>query len=153
MSLPRRFLAAAAITLGGCTSVLGEREDPGLAQFREAKAAWRAHGITSYSFVVTNQCTCALAGKEVRVVVQAGSITTLTQVETGQAVTGADATRYRSFDALFDVLEDGFNKEVPLLEVQYDFTYRFPSFAYINYSASQQGEEFGWTIGQFTTAN
>lgn len=149
----RRLVVSLAVLAGGCSSAFGSSDDPGRRQLAEQRALWQAAGITTYEYVVRNTCFCTLSGKDVRVTVVAGTITALTVVETGAPVPAAATGSYKTLGALFDVMQDAFDREAPEVQVQYDFTYGYVLHAYIDYDFGTADEHLGWDVVSFTPGN
>ncbi|NUQ13062.1 MAG: hypothetical protein HUU26_12180 [Gemmatimonadaceae bacterium] len=138
-----------AVLSAGCGS-LGPSDDPGRRQLADQRQQWATAGIATYEYVVRNTCFCTLSGQDVRVTVVSGVVTARTVVETGEPVPAASTSSYRTIPALFDVIQDAFDRDAADVQVQYDFDYGFPAFVYIDYDPGKADEHFGWTVVSFT---
>jgi hypothetical protein len=116
-----RFAVSTVVfaVLAGCSDSLG----PAKSRLDENREKWRAQGLTTYVFTLSQACFCAINGP-VRVLVANGSVLTATQISTGQPI---DTRFVSTIESLFDFIERGIANHSALLQVTYDPALGFPA--------------------------
>jgi uncharacterized protein DUF6174 len=113
---------ALAVSVGACSSPFGPEE---VRAFGAARARWEARTFVDYTFDVRHDCFCSPEEVgPVRITVRQGAITSITLVQTGQAV---DPASWFTIEQLFERIplmakEDGVDDII----VRYDDTLGFP---------------------------
>jgi uncharacterized protein DUF6174 len=152
MTFGRTFLLILSLALtteaSSCRLLIGP--DAGdTRDLRQARERWASRGLSSYEYVVRNQCFCGYGGVAVRVVVSQGSVQSVTVVATGEPVDPTSRAAYRDVEGLFGVIDDAIDQDAARLDVDYDDLYGFPVRVFIDYRRNAADEEFGWTIDTF----
>jgi hypothetical protein len=143
----RRSLVAllvAAPLLAGCGDFVGvddrDREQ------RELDRNWRRFVDTaplSYSYVVRRNCECPYdILRPVEVWVDDGRVEHLIYVDNGLPVPFSYAGAFPSAEELFDIIQDAIDRRARDIDVDYDFTYGYPTSVYIDYDFGIGDEEF-----------
>ena len=144
-----------ALIASGCTlptaiapePSLGEPEDSDRAALAEARARWATADVSDYAFTYQESCFCPpeFSGP-FRITVENGRVDSVTR--NGRAAT--EQRTYPTIDALFDVIEDAFDRDAETVQVSYDADLGLPVNAYIDYEAAMADEELGFTVTRFT---
>jgi hypothetical protein len=96
----------------------------------------------SYSYTVHITCDCTTdITRPVIVYVDRGSVEYLYYEDNGRPVPQSVASSFPSAEQLFDAIQDGINQRADRIDVDYDFTYGYPTNVFIDYNRSQSGEE------------
>ncbi len=104
MTIARMLLLSLVIVAGGCSdSTAGSNVQ---ASLNSARAAWNSSGVTTYSFTMLRSCLCTGGAQIARVEVVNGNIVSLTDVPTGTPVSAPSDTLFRTFNGLFDLVQD-----------------------------------------------
>ncbi len=119
----RHFRVATSLllfsALAGCSDLFSPSSKSRLDENREK---WRAQGLTTYTFTLSQFCFCAINGP-VRVFVSNGAVLNATQISNGQAL---DTRFASSIESLFDFIERGIAKHSAVLDVTYDPARGYP---------------------------
>ena len=120
----RHFQVATSLlvfsALAGCSDLFSPSAKSRLDENRDK---WRAQGLTTYTFTLSQFCFCGINGP-VRVFVSNGAVINATQISNGQAL---DTRFASSIESLFDFIERGIAKHSVVLEVTYDPARGFPT--------------------------
>jgi hypothetical protein len=145
-----RALAGAALLLPAlvaCDSITGT-DDLGRAQ-SELDRNWDRFQSTaplSYSYTVRVACECpTVVTRPVTVWVDRGTIEYLLYEDDGRPVPLSYANSFPSVEQLFDAIQDGIDRQADYIDVQYDFTYGYPTSVYIDYDRRTADEELSLT--------
>ena len=100
----------------------------------------------SYSYVVRISCNCPSdVTRPVTVWVDRGSVEYLFYEDDGRAVPLSYAGSFPSVERLFAEIQDAIDSRADYIDVQYDFTYGYPTSVYIDYDRRIADEELGLT--------
>ena len=100
----------------------------------------------SYSYVVRISCNCTSdVTRPVTVWVDRGSVEYLYYEDDGRAVPLSYANSFPSVEQLFDAIQDGIDNQADYIDVEYDFTYGYPTSVYIDYDRRVADEELSLT--------
>ena len=105
--------------LAGCSDLFSPSAKSRLDENRDK---WRAQGLNTYTFTLSQFCFCAINGP-VRVVVSNGAVINATQISNGQAL---DTRFVSSIESLFEFIERGIAKHSAVLDVTYDPARGYP---------------------------
>jgi hypothetical protein len=117
----------------------------------QARALWDSQGITDYTYTLQRtafappQYTAAVI-----VVVRGGQVISQTYQQTGQPVTPLNTAWWPTIDGLFDILQDAYDRNAEVIQVTYDPTYGFPTWANIDYDTGLGDDEHSFGAGTFT---
>ena len=142
---PTRALLALALlpALAACGDVTGV-DDLDRAE-RELNRNWdrfESSAPLSYSYVVRVQCECPRdVTRPVVVWVDRGAVEYLFYQDDGTAVPLSYASSFPSVEQLFDAIQDAIYREADYIDVDYDFTYGYPTSVYIDYDRRYSDEE------------
>ena len=145
----RAFLGAALLVpiLGGCESITGT-DDLDRAQ-RELDRNWNrfeSSAPLSYSYTVRVNCECPSdVTRPVVVWVDRGFVEYLFYEDDGRPVPFSISDSYPSVEQLFDAIQDGIDRDADYIDVEYDFTYGYPTSVYIDYDRRIADEELSIT--------
>ena len=100
----------------------------------------------SYSYTVRVSCDCPTdVTRAVTVWVDRGSIEYLLYEDDGSPVPLSYANSFPSVEQLFDAIQDGIDRRADNIDVDYDFTYGYPTNVYIDYDRRTADEELSLT--------
>ena len=119
------FLAVALEVLPGCS-------DP--ASIKNPYQRWKAYHLQDYSFVQQLECYChPVYGRRFRVYVKSGRIVDVVDLESQESFPDAQRQRFfRTADELFSLVWNSSASKVLALKVEYDSTYGYPSYLFID---------------------
>jgi hypothetical protein len=134
-------------TLGACVSITGvddlDREQS------ELDRNWDQFQRTaplSYSYTVRISCNCPSdVTRPVTVWVDRGSVEYLFYEDDGRAVPLSYANSFMSIEQLFDEIQSAIDEQADYIDVDYDFTYGYPTNVYIDYDRRIADEELSLT--------
>ena len=133
--------------LAACDSVTGT-DDLSRAQ-SELDRNWNRFERSaplSYSYTVRVSCDCpSEITRPVVVCVDRGSIEFQYYEDTGRPVPLSISNSFPSAEQLFDAIQDGIDRRADRIDVQYDFTYGYPTSVYIDYDRRVSDEELSLT--------
>ncbi|HEX7025573.1 MAG TPA: DUF6174 domain-containing protein [Gemmatimonadales bacterium] len=129
---------ALLLAVTGCEAPTAPGDRDALA---EARARWRAGGSLSYSYELNRSCFCLLAGRAMRVTVDAGSVVSAEYIDSRTGVEAALLTYVPTIPDLFDLAEDALDRRADYFAAEYDPTYGFPTRIEIDYSSSAADDE------------
>jgi len=96
----------------------------------------------SYSYTVRISCECPSdITRPVVVWVDRGSIEYQNYEDDGRPVPLSISNSFPSVEQLFDAIQDGIDRRADDIQVQYDFTYGYPTSVYIDYDRRVVDEE------------
>jgi len=150
----RSLLGALALLplLAACDSVTGT-DDLSRAQ-SELDRNWNrfeSSAPLSYSYTVRVNCECpSEITRPVVVWVDRGSIEYQYYEDTGLPVPLSISNSFPSAEQLFDAIQDGIDRRADNIDVQYDFTYGYPTSVYIDYDRRVSDEELSLTTRGLT---
>lgn len=111
---------------------------------------WNKQNISNYRYTFSNGCFCIPDARgPVIIEVRNGETTSITSVETGQAVDPQYFQQYNTVPKLFNVIQDAINRNAYSLNVQYDPRLGYPSQINIDYDSQIADEEIYLTIENF----
>jgi hypothetical protein len=145
----RSVLATALLLspLAACDNVTGV-DDLSRAQ-SELDRNWdrfERNAPLSYSYTVRVDCDCPSdITRPVVVWVDRGSVEYLFYADDGRPVPFSYANSFPSAEQLFDVIQDGIDRRADYIDVDYDFTYGYPTNVYIDYDRRVSDEELSLT--------
>lgn len=145
----RSLLAALAVALplAACENITGV-DDRDRAQ-RELDRNWNRFERSaplSYSYTVRVDCNCPRAiTRPVTVWVDRGYVEYLFYEDDGSPVPFSYASYFPSAEQLFDAIQDAIDRRADYIDVDYDFTYGFPTNVYIDYDRRVADEELSVT--------
>lgn len=100
----------------------------------------------SYSYTVRVSCACPTdVTRPVVVWVDRGSVEYLLYEDDGRPVALSIANSFPSVEQLFNAIQDGIDRQADYIDVQYDFTYGYPTSVYIDYDRRVTDEELSLT--------
>lgn len=100
----------------------------------------------SYSYTVRVSCECPRdVTRPVVVWVDRGSIEYLLYEDDGTPVPYSYASSFPSAEQLFDAIQDAIDQRADRIEVDYDFTFGYPTDVYIDYDRRIADEELAMT--------
>jgi len=141
-----RALVGAALLVSpivACDSITGV-DDLSRAQ-SELDRNWDRFESTaplSYSYTVHIVCDCTSdVTRPVTVWVDRGSIEYLLYADDNRPVPLSVANSFPSVEQLFDAIQDAIDRQADRVEVDYDFTYGYPTNVYIDYDRRTADEE------------
>jgi hypothetical protein len=129
--------------LAACDSITGT-DDLSRAQ-SELDRNWdrfESAAPLSYSYTVRVNCECpSEITRPVVVYVDRGSIEYQFYEDDGRPVPLSISNSFPSVEQLFDAIQDGIDRRADTIDVQYDFTYGYPTSVYIDYDRRVSDEE------------
>jgi hypothetical protein len=135
-------------SLAACDSIITGTDDLSRAQ-SELDRNWDRFQRTaplSYSYTVRVSCDCpSEITRPVVVWVDRGSIEYQFYEDDGRPVPLSIANSFPSVEQLFDAVQDGIDRRADNIDVQYDFTYGYPTSVYIDYDRRVADEELSVT--------
>ena len=100
----------------------------------------------SYSYTVRISCECPSdVTRPVTVWVDRGSVEYLYYEDDGRAVPFSYANWFPSVEQLFDEIQYAIDNQADYIDVEYDFTYGFPTDVYIDYDRRTSDDEYSLT--------
>ena len=100
----------------------------------------------SYSYAVRISCNCPSGvTRPVTVWVDRGSVEYLYYEDDGRAVPLSYANSFLSIEQLFDEIQAAIDEQADYIDVDYDFTYGYPTNVYIDYDRRVADEELSLT--------
>ena len=100
----------------------------------------------SYSYSVRISCECPSdITRPVTVWVDRGSVEYLFYDDDGRAVPLSYASWFPSVEQLFDDIQTAIDNQADYIDVEYDFTYGFPTSVYIYYDRRSVDDEYSLT--------
>ncbi len=133
--------------LAACDSITGT-DDLGRAQ-SELDRNWdrfQQSAPLSYSYTVRISCDCPSdITRPVVVYVDRGSIEYQLYEDDGRPVRLSIANSFPSAEQLFDAIQDAIDRGADDINVQYNFTYGYPTSLYIDYDRRVLDEELSLT--------
>ena len=100
----------------------------------------------SYSYTVRISCNCTSdITRPVTVWVDRGSVEYLFYEDDGRAVPFSYASSFPSIEQLFDEIQNAIDDQADYIDVDYDFTYGYPTNVYIDYDRRVADEEISLT--------
>ncbi len=145
--LPLALLTVSAI--GGCSTTTESDIDLRLSLER-ARVAWTSQGIDTYAFDMTRTCFCT-GTHRAHVVVTNGAVTTLTDPDTGAPFAGPDSL-FRTFDGLYDYVQDALNQDPDALVLSFDGTTGVPIRVMVDFVRSELGDDVRIAVENFVPA-
>ncbi|MBH8565529.1 hypothetical protein I8748_25700 [Nostoc sp. CENA67] len=111
---------------------------------------WNKQNISNYRYTFSNSCFCIPDARgPVIIEVRNGETTSITSVETGQPVDPQYFQQYNTIPKLFNVIQDGINRNAYSLDVRYDARLGYPTQINIDYDSQIADEEIYLTIENF----
>jgi hypothetical protein len=96
----------------------------------------------SYSYTVRVNCECTSdVTRPVVVWVDRGFVEYLFYEDDGRAVPLSISDSFPSVEQLFDAIQDAIDRNADYIDVEYDFTYGYPTSVYIDYDRRVADEE------------
>jgi hypothetical protein len=130
-----------ALAAAACGNPLSPTED-----LEDARRTWSRQGLTSYRFNVSQLCFC---GPDVRgvfhVVVERGSVTSVTDAETGAPRTPHPAVPL-TVEALFDKVEEAIERDADEIDVRYDPMLGYPQEIAIDFIENAIDDEVTYVV-------
>jgi len=100
----------------------------------------------SYSYTVRVDCACPRdQTRPVTVWVDRGSVEYLLYADDGSPVPLSYTWAFPSAEQLFDTIQDAIDRRADYIQVDYDFTYGYPTNVYIDYDRRVADEELSMT--------
>jgi len=144
--MPRwTFVALALAGTLACHSTSPSEES-----FNSSRQRWIDANVVSYSMLITRTDGTG-DPVAVRVTVANGAVTSRVFDGTSQDVPAADASKYPDVNALFDLIQDGFNR-AQTVTVTFDQTYGFPASMNINYTIGSFDDDLVIAVTEFTAS-
>ena len=139
--------AAALLPALACVSISGvddlDREQSELDRNWEL---FERNAPLSYSYTVRISCNCPSdVTRPVTVWVDRGAVEYLYYEDDGRAVPLSYANSFPSIEQLFDDIQDAIDTQADYIDVEYDFTYGYPTDVYIDYDRRIADEELSLT--------
>lgn len=132
-------LLAVALALGAALTACSDPFGPEQAELERARALWEARGAEDYRYEFRTLCFCLnLHGL---VEVRDGAVVAVTDLETGEPVTGDPFDRYPTVEELFDTLAQWIAREPFRMEVTYDPELGYPRSASFDFEETVIDEE------------
>ena len=123
------------------------------ASLRTARALWSEQHIDSYQFSLRRLCECLPEWtRPVAIVVHEDAVVSLTDAETGAAISPDRAQYYFTIDGLFEVIADAIRREAAQVDIEYDDTLGFPRRVSIDYNAETADDEIFYVVSDFSRA-
>jgi hypothetical protein len=138
-----RWLAVAGVlALGsGCGRL---EDDQDRSELANARRQWRAQGLTSYDIRYRNVCFCVTDHTApVRLEVRNGAIAGAVRLDTSQRLGPDTFNRYRTVDAIFDLIDQSIDANAAQVDATYDASRGFPVSVYIDQDTRVADEEIG----------
>jgi hypothetical protein len=145
----RTLVGALALVpaLAACDSVTGV--DDLAREQSELERNWdrfQRNAPLSYSYTVRVSCECSSdVTRPVTVWVDRGSVEYLFYEDDGRAVPFSYANWFPSIEQLFDEIQYAIDNRADYIDVDYDFTYGFPTNVYIDYDRRAFDDEYSLT--------
>ena len=96
----------------------------------------------SYSYTVRVSCDCTTdVTRPVTVWVDRGNIEYLLYEDNGRPVPLSVANSFPSVEQLFDAIQNAIDRRADVVDVDYDFTYGYPTNVYIDYDSRVSSDE------------
>ncbi|HEV8486774.1 MAG TPA: DUF6174 domain-containing protein [Blastocatellia bacterium] len=117
-------------------------------QLNESHKKWVSKNIKDYQFTFDWGCFCPPEhNKPVIISVRSGVLTSVKYADGSGAVDKTKYTRYRTIEGLFEFMQDAINRKAYKIEVSYDATLGYPTFASIDYNEKVSDEEMSFKAG------
>ena len=142
-----RWLAVVGVlALGfGCGRM---EDDQDRSELAKARRQWRAQRLTSYDIRYQNICFCVTDHRApVRLEVRNGAIAGAVRLDTGQRLGPETFVRYRTVDAIFDLIDRSIDENAAQVDVTYDASRGYPASVYIDLDTRVADEEIGVETG------
>ncbi|MEZ4629376.1 MAG: DUF4384 domain-containing protein [Deinococcales bacterium] len=111
---------------------------------------WQAAKLSNYSFIFQQNCYCSEEYLEkMYVIVRNGKVSIVTYADSSQPVPDYVFQSVLSLGNLMDSAADVQQKGVGHVEGEFDRDYGFPKSLFIDYNASQNGDEVAYVISFF----
>ncbi len=136
------FLLTCLLAWTGCDS------DPAAPAYRDdlsrARDRWGQMGFDSYEITQRRNCYCALGGRPVRLLVLRDSLVSGVNLEDSTALSADQLQWYLTVDQLFDTIAAIDPSNVARFQVQFDTSYGFPAYFYVDRDLQIADEEMGY---------
>ncbi len=109
--------------------------------FVEARAKWRAQGLTDYDYTLQVLCFCGDV-RPMRIAVRGGVVASVTPVGEVVALPAEQAQWYPSVEGLFDVVAAAIAQPAASLQAEYDALRGFPRTVAVDHRAEVADDEF-----------
>ncbi len=111
---------------------------------------WDQANISNYRYTFSNGCFCIPDARgPVVIEVRNGETTSITSVATGEPVNQEFFQQYKTIPKLFNVIQDGINRNAFSLDIGYDPRLGYPTQINIDYNSQIADEEIFLTIENF----
>jgi hypothetical protein len=143
----RPWLIALPLALLACESPTGP---DARGQLETARALWQAHGGAWYTFRLSRECFCVLAGRQIELSVENGSVVWAQFVDSKSPVENAWFAYLQTVPDLFDLIDDAITRKAASLAVTYDPIYGYPTKISVDYSATVADDEETYTASDLS---
>ena len=117
------------------------------AQFERNRLLWNEQDFDGYTFRFNWSCFCPpdyTAPVDIRV--EQGGLAAVSYSDNGTPVAQSDWDRYRTIEALFEILDEAFEQDAKVISVSYEPDFGYPSSVFIDYSELIADEERGFEV-------
>ncbi len=142
-----RWLATAllALTLVGCTDVLGPEQDA----LAAARARWALTNADNYLFEFRRSCFCAPDFvRPVRIEILDGIVSSAVYVDTEEPIS-LPLTSVPTIDDLFDEIQDAMDRLAFSVIADYDANMGYPTSVSIDYIENAIDDEMAFFVSSF----
>lgn len=116
------------------------------ADLHNNRQKWNASGIENYRFDYRNICFCIRDYvNPVTIEIYRGTIISATVIESGESVNEEGFQRYKTVEALFDLIQDAIDRNVHRITLSYNNELGYPTWGSIDYDPRIADEEFGFS--------
>lgn len=146
--MPRPLTLFALLVVAGCS--LSDVDDASRLGWEDALIKWNQAGPASYSFVLTQACTCPGPKTAVRIVVRNKVVESRTVIATDLPLDAASASQFPDVPGLFARIDRMLDLDYASLQVRYDDAYGFPAEIYFDLSVQQSDDTEAYVVTGFT---
>lgn len=137
-----------ALALGAALAACSDPFGPEEAELERVRARWEARGPADYRYEYRTFCFCPnLHGL---VEVRDGAVAAVTDLETGEPVTGEPLDGYPTVEELFETLAEWIAREPFHMEVTYDPDIGHPRSASFDFEENVADEEQAFEVSGLT---
>ncbi len=137
----KTLMTFALLLAVGCAS-----ETPAQDQTSAALTTWQSKGFATYSFTWKSDCECIDSGRQIRVSVANGAVTSALYLDNETPV-GDDARGgLMTIEGIFAKVQDAYATNADLVDVRFDPSLGFPASVFVDYSGGIADEELSLTI-------
>ncbi|WP_107669726.1 DUF6174 domain-containing protein [Cyanothece sp. BG0011] len=130
----------------------GERNSLLREELKENYQLWRSQQLKNYQYIYQKRCFCPLPTNEpLKVSVKNDKITQVVNLNNNQVIT--DLTLANTIEELFNIIEEGIQRNADELLITYDPTLGYPTRVAIDYQKILADDEITYTVKNLSKLN